>query len=1105
MSDDREFDPPAERADLSLVGCWSDAVAAVLAGLTDARGVSQDPFRMPLLVVPSRAHSRAIAQQLARREGVAVGLSGVPEARLRSILESRLLGLDTGSDPWRTEPLAARIQEILQTSEEPWTQPVRQHLEAMTAKGTINPGWQAAWRTATVFARLALELPQLLADWAAGGAQGADGEPVDPARSWWPPLWRALLDEGLEIDDPLARHRRLMAALADSSLDLGWSRCVWLAGPCTGAPIRELALALGARLPTRVVHLDHGHPRPDAVPPAWAAFNQVRSASLRSWQQQFAARVQSAPPRPAQVPESLRGRPPVTLLSALPGPVGTPAEGPGRSKLVADGTVAVHACHGADRQVEVVRDVLCQAYAELPGLEPRDVVIVCPDRRLHQVLLGALLSPADPGLAGGHPARSLRIQAPASAAGNPVAQAVVQVLGLGSSRAGGSQLVQLASMPSVARRFSFTADDLADIARLVTDAGIRWGIDAAARSRAGLAGARQSTWLAGVERMLLAAAMSSVPPGWLATVTPIDGVESADIDLVGRLAELVSRLRRAIADCQAPATAQQWTRRLARIVGELTQPAPGQAWQGPATVGALSQLVATRPQEVLEISQVSGILADRMAEIRSPIWFDGSTHICSPADLDAIDHEVVILVEPDSSDLDPDPLSGLRDHDETDADPGLLARQMLFDTMAMARRRLVVVRQAYDPVTNQPVLPGPFSTALDQRLSDLGVEPSSVRVWHGLQPFSASEFAAADGWRSFDPVCAAAARAAHRPDTGPALDPLDRHHGAPLLPAPETVGSGIWSPAELAAVLAHPARALLRSRLGTGTRSWHQEPADELPLELGPLEGYGVRARLLNDLELGASPADARTAERLRGSTPPGNIGLGALNSQLDRASAILAATRRARRTGPESLVAVSAELSDGDLPPLSWPPGRLMDPSRPLRLAGRVRVWGDTVVRSSPSRASARDLLSLWIELLAVAASRPGSWRGVLVCDSTPWQLVAPDSDRAQHLLSGLARAAWWSGQQLVPLAIRTFAALSGLLPAPRPDWRSGRSGVGVAWAREFDADWAVFLDDDQASLQAGCQALGCSAEDLAGWFLEPVAAAAGRLPVAPSAGEFR
>ena len=44
-----------------------------------------------------------------------------------------------------------------------------------------------------------------------------------------------------------------------------------------------------------------------------------------------------------------------------------------------DQTVQFHACHGADRQVEVLREVLVGLLADDASLEPRDIVVMCPD------------------------------------------------------------------------------------------------------------------------------------------------------------------------------------------------------------------------------------------------------------------------------------------------------------------------------------------------------------------------------------------------------------------------------------------------------------------------------------------------------------------------------------------------------------------------------------------------------------------------------------------------------------------------------------------------------------------------------------------------------
>ncbi len=45
----------------------------------------------------------------------------------------------------------------------------------------------------------------------------------------------------------------------------------------------------------------------------------------------------------------------------------------------ADRCVQVHACHGRTRQVEVLREVIVGLLADDPTLEPRDVLVMCPD------------------------------------------------------------------------------------------------------------------------------------------------------------------------------------------------------------------------------------------------------------------------------------------------------------------------------------------------------------------------------------------------------------------------------------------------------------------------------------------------------------------------------------------------------------------------------------------------------------------------------------------------------------------------------------------------------------------------------------------------------
>ena len=44
-----------------------------------------------------------------------------------------------------------------------------------------------------------------------------------------------------------------------------------------------------------------------------------------------------------------------------------------------DRSLQIHACHGRARQVEVLRDAILHLLDDDPTLEPRDVIVMCPD------------------------------------------------------------------------------------------------------------------------------------------------------------------------------------------------------------------------------------------------------------------------------------------------------------------------------------------------------------------------------------------------------------------------------------------------------------------------------------------------------------------------------------------------------------------------------------------------------------------------------------------------------------------------------------------------------------------------------------------------------
>ena len=60
-----------------------------------------------------------------------------------------------------------------------------------------------------------------------------------------------------------------------------------------------------------------------------------------------------------------------------------------RAAPAGDRSVQVHACHGAARQVDVLREVLVGLLEDDPTLEPRDILVMCPDIESYAPLISA--------------------------------------------------------------------------------------------------------------------------------------------------------------------------------------------------------------------------------------------------------------------------------------------------------------------------------------------------------------------------------------------------------------------------------------------------------------------------------------------------------------------------------------------------------------------------------------------------------------------------------------------------------------------------------------------------------------------------------------------
>ncbi len=895
----------AERADR-----LADALAALCAEPL------ADPFAAEVVAVPTRGMERWLTQRMStvlgassgRADGICAGVQFPFPNVLIADAVARASGIDPLRDPWLPEratwPLLAIVEQSI---DEPWLQSLATYLGRETAGD--DPVRHArrlsvVRHLARLFDRYALHRPEMLNAWAAGRDADSVGDPLAEQAVWQAELWRRLRAM-IAVPGPAERRLRACERLADDRELAELPDRFSLFG-LTRLPAGQLQV-LRALAAQRDVHLFLLHPSPSlwekvagrpvhgepAIrraddPTAGLAANRL----LASWgrDSREIQLVLAAAGMEATTTDTHHGTltAPATLLGRIQDGIRRDLAAPGaplpgkrdrRPQIEPDDrSIEIHSCHGRARQVEVIRDAILHALAEDENLEPRDVIVMCPDIETFAPLIhatfgagGAMLD----GDAGAPPgerpdATDLRVRLADRSLRqtNPVLGVVSELLELAQQRMTASQVLDLADRAPVRRRFRFDDDDLARLQDWISQAGIRWGIDAPRRARFKLEGVRSGTWRAGLERLLLGVTMTEDGQRLFADVLPLDDVDSRSIDLAGRFAELIARLTDVIDALGERKPLAEWAATIGAAADALTATAPRDGWQRAELQRILDEIVAEADrdwtaegegaqQADLAPAEMRAYLFERLQGRPTRANFrTGHLTVCTLMPMRSVPHRVVCLLGLDDAAF---PRKAPRDGDDLlldepqigERDPRSEDRQLLLDALLAATERLILTYTGNDERTNTPRPPAvPVGELLDTidatvRRED-GPAHAQVLVRHPLQPFDPRNFEAQALMRgrtwSFDPVTLDGARALIAPRARPRRFLEDR-----LPPR----AARVIELADLVRFVEHPVRAFLRQRLGISLRGGVDEIEDGLPVELDGLERWAVGQRLLEALRAG--------------------------------------------------------------------------------------------------------------------------------------------------------------------------------------------------------------------------------------------------------------
>jgi len=237
----------------------------------------------------------------------------------------------------------------------------------------------------------------------------------------------------------------------------------------------------------------------------------------------------------------------------------------------ADRSLRVLACHGALRQVEVLKDALLGAFNDDDTLQPRDVLVLTPDPARFVPLVQAVFPLGRDSRDGdarsvdgrrGPPPLALHVQGRSPRATNPVADVLLTLLSLAEARVSASRVLDLLERGPVAERFGIASSDAPLVREWLHSAGVRWGIDASDPARAGLGLADEGTWRRGLTRLLVGVAVLDGSAGHDTHVrgyAPVPGLEGERVLLAGRAGRAVRQLLALLDAARAPRTLSEWT------------------------------------------------------------------------------------------------------------------------------------------------------------------------------------------------------------------------------------------------------------------------------------------------------------------------------------------------------------------------------------------------------------------------------------------------------------------------------------------------------------------------------------------------------------------
>ena len=695
---------------LRLITAWSsETLADWLAEWYSMSAV--DPFQRELVVVPTPGMERYVTRRLARRLGVSDPLAedgvcaAVDFVQPQDLMASVLAGAaDDGHDPWVPAALqwycVRAIDELVERRDDRLTG-LRHHLRADT-RDVRRMG--VARDVANLLDNYASQRPDLLLEWAEGNTAQTPSQYL-----WQADVFRHVLQQTGTPPWPLRVRELLAGGIGDVDIP---ARLAVFGVTRYGVLEQQFLEALARDREVAVLMVEHSPGHADTRHGVTGgnhlvdALGREELTALRALES-MRPEWERLPGYPESV-GTLLSRLQVSIARDEPLAAGPPAAG--------DDSLTVHGCAGALRQVEVLRDQILGLLQKDESLQARDVLVMCTDLDRYAPLIGQVFGTTEAPIGG--PTRDLRVSVAdrSTRLDNPVLQVVQAFVGLLAARMTAAEVLDLVEQPAVADRFGLDAQAHSRIERLVTDAGVRWGLSREHRATFGVDAGAANTWEVGMDRLATGVAVDGRDAELIRGVAPIEASAESDVSLVAALDQVVATLQGAWRFARSSHPARDW----ATAITEWIEPLVGgeAQWRLAAAMSVVSRSLDGDAH--VRLGEVAALLDAELARYGPrPRLLAGGVDVVAMRPMRNVPFRVVCLLGmddgafPRSLTLEGDDLLAV-DPRPGERDPRAEDRQLLLDAVCAAQQHLVITYSSRNPVSGDSLPPAaPLAELLD--------------------------------------------------------------------------------------------------------------------------------------------------------------------------------------------------------------------------------------------------------------------------------------------------------------------------------------------------------------------------------------------------------